>query len=95
VSPDGAGVLPAALGLAMAMLSLALLLAFVRLVRGPSLPDRVVALELIATISVGMIAAYDVVTGLPVFLDVAMVLALVGFLGSVAYARYIQRIAGR
>jgi multicomponent Na+:H+ antiporter subunit F len=95
VSPDGAGVLPAALGLAMAMLSLALLLAFVRLVRGPSLPDRVVALELVATTSVGVIAAYDVLTGLPVFLDVAMVLALVGFLGSMAYARYIQRSAGR
>jgi multicomponent Na+:H+ antiporter subunit F len=93
VSPGD--VLAATLELATAMLSLALLLAFARLVRGPSLADRVVALELIASLSVGMIAAYDVRTGLPVFLDVAMVLALVGFLGSVAYARYIQWTADR
>jgi multicomponent Na+:H+ antiporter subunit F len=75
----------------MAMLSLALVLAFLRLARGPSLPDRVVALELIATITVGFIAAWCVLTAESVFLDVAMVIALVGFLGSVAYARYIQR----
>jgi multicomponent Na+:H+ antiporter subunit F len=90
VTPDG-GVLPAAMTIVMAMLSLALVLAFVRLARGPSLADRVVALELIATISVCVIAAWNVLTAESVYLDVAMVIALVGFLGSVAYARYIQR----
>jgi multicomponent Na+:H+ antiporter subunit F len=94
VTIDG-GVLGTATAIVMVMLSLALVLAFVRLARGPSLPDRVVALELIATIMVGFIAAWDVQTGDSVFLDVAMVIALVGFLGSVAYARYIQRAARR
>ena len=87
----GGGLVPAAATVVLAMLSLALVLAFLRLARGPSLPDRVVALELIATTTVGFIAAWDVLTAESVFLDVAMVIALVGFLGSVAYARYIQR----
>lgn len=92
---EGGGLLPVVLTIVMVMLSLALLLAFIRLVRGPSLPDRVVALELTATLAVGIIAVYDVITAQPVYLDVAMVLALVGFLGAVAFARYIQRTAAR
>jgi multicomponent Na+:H+ antiporter subunit F len=75
----------------LVILVLALVLAFVRLARGPSLPDRVVALELIAAISVGIISVYAVATGQPVFLDAAIVLALVSFLGTVAFARYIEK----
>ncbi len=68
------------------MLSVALFLAFVRLVRGPSLPDRVVALDLIAALTVGFIAVYAIDTGERVFLDVAIVVALITFLGTVAFA---------
>jgi multicomponent Na+:H+ antiporter subunit F len=92
---DGGGASALALDLVLAALSLSLVLAFWRLVRGPSLPDRVVALELIATLSIGFIAVYDVITDEAVFLDVAIVLALVGFLGAVAFSRYIQRSASR
>ena len=77
--------------LALAMVGLALFLAFVRLVRGPTLPDRVVALDLIGVLSVGMIAAWAVAMDQPVLLDPAAVLALVGFLGTVAFARYLER----
>jgi multicomponent Na+:H+ antiporter subunit F len=76
---------------ALGMCGLALALAFVRLARGPSLPDRVVALDLIGLIAVGMIACYDIVTEQPVLLDAATVVALVAFLGTVAFARYVQR----
>ncbi|MBW3635244.1 MAG: cation:proton antiporter [Armatimonadetes bacterium] len=79
----------------MAMLCVALFLAFWRLLRGPSLPDRVVALDLIALLSVGFIAIYDIVTNDTVFLDVAIVLGLVAFLGTVAFARYVERGATR
>jgi multicomponent Na+:H+ antiporter subunit F len=75
------------------MLSLALALAFWRLVRGPSLPDRVVALDLVAAIIVGFIAVYAVNTGQAVFLDAAIVMALIIFLGTVAFAQYIERRA--
>lgn len=73
------------------VLSVALVLAFSRLVRGPSLPDRVVALDLIATLGIGIIAVYAIATDQPVFLDVAIVLALISFLGTVAFAYYLER----
>ena len=77
-------------GVCFAILCAALLLAFVRLVKGPTVADRVVALDLMAIISVGVIIVYDVATALPVFLDAAIVLALVGFAGTIAFARYLE-----
>lgn len=74
-----------------AMLCLAMLLAFVRLTIGPTVADRVVALDLLAIISVGMIIVYDVATSLPVFLDAAIVLALVGFAATIAFAKYLEQ----
>jgi multisubunit Na+/H+ antiporter MnhF subunit len=74
-----------------AMLGTSLLLAFIRLVRGPSLPDRVVALDLIAVISVAMIIVLDIETNLIIFLDAGIVVALVGFVGTIAFARYLER----
>jgi multicomponent Na+:H+ antiporter subunit F len=77
--------------IALGMCGVALMLTGVRLARGPSLPDRVVALDLIGVIAVGMIACYDLVTEQPVLLDAATVVALVAFLGTVAFARYVER----
>lgn len=76
------------------VLSLAIALAFIRLVRGPTLPDRVIALDLIGTLGMGMIAVYAIARNLPVLLDVAIVLALLSFLGTVAFARYLERRIG-
>lgn len=73
------------------VLVLAVAITFVRLVRGPSLPDRVVALDLIGTLSIGVIAAYAIALNDPIFLDVAVVLALISFLGTIAFAFYVQR----
>ena len=78
-------------GIALALLSSALFVAFFRLARGPSLPDRVVALDLISTISVAIIAVYTIITDKPVLLDVAIVLALIAFLGTVAFAKYLEK----
>ena len=77
------------------VLSAALVFGFIRLVQGPSLPDRVVALELFASITVGIIAAYTLVSGQLAFLDVAMVLALTAFLAAVAFARYLEKGGSR
>jgi len=73
------------------VLALAVGLLFIRLVRGPSLPDRVVALDQMATLGIGIIAAYAIVTGRAAFLDVAIAMALISFLGTVAFAYYIER----
>jgi multicomponent Na+:H+ antiporter subunit F len=75
----------------LAGLSLALVLCVVRLVRGPSLPDRVVAIELMSTLSAGIVGTYAIGTGEASFIRVAAVVALVSFLGTVAFARFLQR----
>lgn len=73
------------------MLSFALLLTFARLIRGPSLPDRVVALELIATIVVGFVGVHTIDTGVPSLLDLAIVMALTAFLAAIGFARFLER----
>ncbi len=73
----------------------ALLLALWRLVKGPTLSDRVVALDFISTCLIGMIVVDAIITGASYFLTVAIVAALVGFVGSVAFAMYIQKGAGQ
>lgn len=88
---DLSGPLELTVNVVMVVLIVALALAFVRLVRGPSLPDRVVTLDLIGTIVVGIIAVYAVATDQPVFIDAAIVLALIVFLGTVAFARYTEQ----
>ena len=75
--------------IAYVLLSLSLLVSLVRVVLGPSLPDRVVALDLIAFVVISLIATYALSSGHPVYLDVAIVLALMAFLGTIAFARYV------
>lgn len=75
----------------MPMLVLALALSVWRLLAGPSLPDRVVALDMIALVAIGMLAAFAVAVGQAVYLDIILGLALVAFLGTVAFAYYIER----
>jgi multicomponent Na+:H+ antiporter subunit F len=74
-------------------LSLAVVLTFLRLARGPSLPDRVIALDLMATLGIGILAAYAIATGQTALLDVGLLLALVSFLSTVAFAHYLERSA--
>jgi len=73
------------------LLIASMILALFRLIRGPSLPDRAVALDLIAVSSVGLIGVYAVATDQPIYLDEAMVLALIAFFGTVAFAHYIEK----
>ena len=75
------------------IMTIAFVLAFVRLIRGPTLPDRVVALDLIAAVGIGFTAVYAVYTEEKVLLDVATVVALISFLATVAFAYYVQREA--
>jgi multicomponent Na+:H+ antiporter subunit F len=73
------------------LLLVAMIIAFIRLVRGPSMPDRIVALDLLTLLAVGVIALFAIREDQPVFLDAAIALALVAFLGTVAYARFLER----
>ena len=75
----------------LVMLGMALLVAFVRLVKGPTLPDRIVAMDLFGVLVVGLIVVLAGSTGVRATLDAAIVIALIGFLGTVAYATYVER----
>lgn len=79
--------------LAMLMALAGIFFAMVRLVLGPSLADRVVALDAIGVLAVGVIATYDIATDQPVLLDAATAVALVAFLATVAFAHYLERRA--
>ena len=76
---------------ALTMLAVAAGLTFIRLAMGPTLPDRVIAIDLIGVVLVCMLVLMAGVTAQQAFLDVAMVIALISFVGTVAYARYIER----
>jgi multicomponent Na+:H+ antiporter subunit F len=82
------------LWIAFATIGLSFILVFVRLVRGPSLPDRVVALDMVSYLSIGLIALWTLVSQQPAYLDAAIVLALIAFLATVAFARYVARQHG-
>jgi multicomponent Na+:H+ antiporter subunit F len=77
--------------IALVTLGVALLIAVVRLVKGPTLPDRVVAMDLIGVLVVGLIVVLAASTQVPATLDAAIVIALIGFVGTVAYATYVER----
>jgi multicomponent Na+:H+ antiporter subunit F len=74
------------------VLAVAFVLAFVRLARGPSLADRVLALDVIVAVAVSIITIYAIAYDRPGFLDVAIILALIGFVATVAFAQYLEKL---
>jgi multicomponent Na+:H+ antiporter subunit F len=73
-------------------LTLGFVFALLRLVRGPTLVDRVVALDLLGFVILGFIAANMLQSGQTVYLDVLLVVAIVLFLGTIAVARYLEKM---
>ncbi|NQD69507.1 cation:proton antiporter [Sphingobacterium shayense] len=73
------------------ILAISVMLVFIRLFRGPAVVDRVIALDLIITIGIGIITVYSIRTHQKVLLDVAIILALIAFLGTVAFSYYIEK----
>ena len=67
----------------------------IRLLLGPSLADRVVSLDLVTILLVAISAILALTTGEAAYLDLGLALALVGFLATVAFARYAERRPGR
>jgi multicomponent Na+:H+ antiporter subunit F len=71
------------------ILSAAFLLTVYRVIIGPTLPDRVIALDMLVGIATGFIAVIAIRTGFDLYVDIALSLCLVGFLATVAFARFI------
>jgi multicomponent Na+:H+ antiporter subunit F len=75
--------------ISLAMLGVAILLVLVRIIRGPTLADRVLGLDVLTLLGVGVLGAFAARTGLFSYVDLAVGLALVGFLSTAALARYL------
>ncbi|AGB70479.1 MULTISPECIES: cation:proton antiporter [Rhizobium] len=84
-----ASVVSAGAMVALGILSMAFLLTVYRVVAGPTLPDRVLALDMLVAIVIGFIAVIAIKTGFTLYIDIAISLGLVGFLATVAFARFI------
>ena len=76
-------------GLAI-VLSIALVLAGWRMVRGPSFADRFVALDMLTAIAVGFAAVGTIATSRGAFLDVALGISLINFVATAAFAVFLE-----
>jgi multicomponent Na+:H+ antiporter subunit F len=83
--------LPLVSQITLVTLGVALLIALIRLVKGPTLPDRIVAMDLFGVLVVGFIVVLAGSSRVRATLDAAIVIALIGFLGTIAYATYVER----
>lgn len=80
-----------ALDFALAAVALAMALCGVRLLRGPSLPDRLLALDTLAVSAVALVVLLGLRWQTALLFDAALLIAMLGFVSTVAVARFITR----
>lgn len=73
------------------ILALALILIFYRFLKGPSIADKVIAVDLTITTGIGFIGVFTIVSDESTLLDTAMILALIAFLSTVAFSYYLEQ----
>lgn len=78
-----------AVQVALAVLSVTFVLTVFKVILGPTLPDRILALDMLVAVAIGFIAVIGIKTGYTLYLDIAIALGLVGFLATVAFSRFI------
>ena len=79
------------LSIALALITLAWVLNLYRLIIGPSLPDRVLALDTMYINSIALIVVYGIQVDSKLYFEAAMLIALIGFVSTVAVAKYVTR----
>jgi len=81
--------IPIVTDIAFILLGLAATMVVVRIIRGPTLADRILGLDMLSLLGIGAIGAFALRTGLYLYLDLAIALALVAFVATIAFARYL------
>ena len=76
---------------AMHVVGLAMLLALVRLLRGPSLPDRILALDTLFVSAIAQLVLFGMHLGTAVYVVAALVIVMLGFVGTVVLSKYVLR----
>lgn len=77
--------------IASTLIAAALLLTLWRLLRGPSIPDRVLAIDTLYVNTVALIVVFGVMRGTALLFEAAMLIALLGFVSTVALCKYVMR----
>lgn len=90
VSSSYQGLCQGMLAMSLVLLCIAVLISVVRLLKGPSLPDRVMVLDAISMMALCIIGVLVVQDNAPRYLDIAIALALISFLGVIAFAQFIE-----
>jgi multicomponent Na+:H+ antiporter subunit F len=75
----------------LVLLAISVLIVLYRFIKGPGLPDRVTAFDLITTIIIAMIVVFSILWDSTLFIDVALVLSLIAFLGAMSFAFYLTK----
>jgi multicomponent Na+:H+ antiporter subunit F len=73
------------------ILVLSVVLVLIRFFKGPSINDRIVALDLMITIGIGIIAIYSIISNQSTFMDIALIFALIAFLSTTAFSYYLEK----
>lgn len=82
-------ILDVSVTISLVILSISFLLTIYRIVKGPTLPDRILGLDMLVAVAIGYIAVIGIKTGYALYVDIAIALGLVGFLATVAFARFV------
>ena len=77
--------------IAFVLVALAQIMSMIRLVIGPSTGDRILALDTMVVNAIGLIVLMGIVQGSRVYFEVALIIAMLGFVSTVAYARFVLR----
>jgi multicomponent Na+:H+ antiporter subunit F len=76
--------------ISLGLLSLSMMLVFIRMLIGPTLPDRVASLDVAAMLVICMIAIFCILANRQIYLDIVLALALISFLSTIAFAQFIE-----
>ena len=80
-----------ALDVALGALALSMTLCFLRLAAGPTLPDRILALDALYVNAIAFLVMFGLHIDNPVYFEAALLIAMFGFVGTVAFAKYLLR----
>ncbi|MBO0602111.1 Na(+)/H(+) antiporter subunit F1 [Sporosarcina sp. E16_3] len=75
----------------LVLFSLTIAIAVIRIILGPSMPDRVIGLDMIGVNLIAMIAVISVVMNTKAFLEVILILGILSFIGTIAFSKFIER----
>ncbi|MDR4653100.1 MAG: K+/H+ antiporter subunit F [Nitrosomonas sp.] len=77
--------------IAFALVTIAVILSFFRLLRGPDMPDRILALDTLYINTIALLVLLGIYLGSALFFEAALLIALMGFIGTVALCKYLLR----